>query len=131
MDQKRSAYKILMEKNLGNDQFEERNISGNNTQMDRMEAGDEDGWRVKLAQDRAQRRTLVLPVLGCSIILAVGRQFPLCGPGSIPIRIMWDQLWKKRKLSRFSPSTSDSPANSHSTKCSILIYHAGLMQWAH
>jgi hypothetical protein len=28
---------------------------------------------------------------------------------------------------RFSPSTSVSPANSHSTECSIFIYHEGLV----
>jgi hypothetical protein len=36
----------------------------------------------------------------------------------------------KVALGRFSPSTSVSPANSHSTDCStfIVIYHPGLVQ---
>jgi hypothetical protein len=36
---------------------------------------------------------------------------------------------KKSDTARFSPSTSVSPANSHSTDCSTLIvYHRGLMR---
>jgi hypothetical protein len=34
----------------------------------------------------------------------------------------------KLALGRFSPSTSVSLDNSHSTKCSILIYHPELVQ---
>jgi hypothetical protein len=51
---------------------------------------------------------------------------------------MWDLWWTKWHWSRFSPSTSVSPANSHSTDCStlivvviiiiIIIYHPGLVQ---
>jgi hypothetical protein len=42
---------------------------------------------------------------------------------------MWDLWWIKRHWSRVSPSTSVSPANSHSTDCSILIInHPGLVQ---
>jgi hypothetical protein len=44
---------------------------------------------------------------------------------------MWDLWWTKRHLGRFSPSTSVSPANSHSTDCSILIIsRPGLVQLA-
>jgi hypothetical protein len=42
---------------------------------------------------------------------------------------MWDFVVDKVALGWFSPSTSVSPANLHSTNCSkkiILIYHPGL-----
>jgi hypothetical protein len=47
------------------------------------------------------------------------------GPGSIPGLVKWDLWW-----GRFSPSTSVSPANLHSTNCSTitLTYHLGLVQ---
>jgi hypothetical protein len=40
---------------------------------------------------------------------------------------MWDLWWTKWHWGRFSPSTSVSPANPHSTDCSIIIiiYHPG------
>jgi hypothetical protein len=50
---------------------------------------------------------------------------------------MWDLWWTKWHWDRFSPSTSVSSANSHSTDCStfiiiiiiiIIIYHQGLVQ---
>jgi hypothetical protein len=40
------------------------------------------------------------------------------GPGSSPGRVMWDLWWL---WVRFSPSTSVSPANTHSTDCSTII----------
>jgi hypothetical protein len=40
---------------------------------------------------------------------------------------MCDLWWTKCRSGRVSPSTSVSPTNSHSTKCSILIYHPGLL----
>jgi hypothetical protein len=45
---------------------------------------------------------------------------------------MWDLWWTKWHWGSFSPSTSVSPANSHSTDCStfIIIYHPGLAQQA-
>jgi hypothetical protein len=45
---------------------------------------------------------------------------------------MWDLWWTKWHWGRFSPSTSVSPANSHSSDCSTLtiIYHLGLVQQA-
>jgi hypothetical protein len=46
------------------------------------------------------------------------------GPGSIPGQVMWDLCPTKFRWGRFSPSTSVSPANSHSTKCSIIINHS-------
>jgi hypothetical protein len=49
-------------------------------------------------------------------------------PGSIRGQVMWDVWWKKWQWSRFSASTSVSPTNSHSTNCSMLIYHLGLVQ---
>jgi hypothetical protein len=43
------------------------------------------------------------------------------GPGSSPGLIKWDLWWTKCRWGRFSPSTSVSPADLHSTKFSILI----------
>jgi hypothetical protein len=41
---------------------------------------------------------------------------------------MWDLWWTKWYWGRFPPSTSVSPANSHSTDCSkLVIYHPGLV----
>jgi hypothetical protein len=43
-------------------------------------------------------------------------------------QVMWD-LWLTNGIGRFSPSTSVSPANLHSTDCStFIIYHPGLVQ---
>jgi hypothetical protein len=50
------------------------------------------------------------------------------GPCSLTGLVKWDLWWTKWRWGRFSPSTSVSPANLHSTNCStiILIYHLGL-----
>jgi hypothetical protein len=49
--------------------------------------------------------------------------------GSSPGQFMWDLLCTKWNWSRFSPNTSVSPANSHSTDCSTFImFHPGLVQ---
>jgi hypothetical protein len=55
---------------------------------------------------------------------------PLYGPGSNPGLFMGDLWWTKSRWGSFSPSTSVSPANSHSTDCSTItvIYHLGLVQ---
>jgi hypothetical protein len=36
-------------------------------------------------------------------------------PGSIPDHVIWALLWTRRHWGVFSPNTSVSPANSHST----------------
>jgi hypothetical protein len=43
---------------------------------------------------------------------------------------MWDLWWTKWRWGRFSPSTSVSPANLHSTNFSTITitYHLGLLQ---
>jgi hypothetical protein len=53
-----------------------------------------------------------------------------CGPGSNPCLLMWDLWWTKWRWSRFSPSTSVSPANFHSTSFSTITItdHLGLVQ---
>jgi hypothetical protein len=45
---------------------------------------------------------------------------------------MWDMWWKKWRWAKFSPSTSVSPANHHSTNFSTttITYHPGLVQQA-
>jgi hypothetical protein len=50
------------------------------------------------------------------------------GPGSRTGLVKWDLWWTKWRWGRFSPSTSVSPANLHSTNYSTitLIYHMGL-----
>jgi hypothetical protein len=51
------------------------------------------------------------------------------GPGLSPDQVMWDLWWTKWHWDTVSPTTSVSPANSHSTDCSTLItYHPGLVQ---
>jgi hypothetical protein len=52
------------------------------------------------------------------------------GPGSIPGLVKWDLWWTKWRWGGFSPSTSVSLANLHSTNCSTitLTYHLGLVQ---
>jgi hypothetical protein len=59
------------------------------------------------------------------------RGFPPRSPGSSPGQVIWDLWWTKRHWSRFSPSTSVSPAK-HSTDCTtlIIIHHPGLVQYA-
>jgi hypothetical protein len=39
---------------------------------------------------------------------------------SIPGLVKWDLWWTKLRWDRFSPSTSVSPANLHSTNCSTI-----------
>jgi hypothetical protein len=50
------------------------------------------------------------------------------GPGSSPGQVMCGLLLTKWHWGKFSPSTSVSPANSHSIDCSTLTYHPGLVQ---
>jgi hypothetical protein len=45
------------------------------------------------------------------------------GPGSNPGRVICHLWWAEWHWSRFSPSTSVSPSNSHSVVCSTLIEH--------
>jgi hypothetical protein len=47
------------------------------------------------------------------------------GPGSQPGLVKWDLLWTKWRWGRFSPSTSVTPANLHSTKFSVLSPRRG------
>jgi hypothetical protein len=77
---------------------------------------------------------VVIVNLGRAIAQAVSRWLPTAaarvhraGPGSVPGQVMRDLWWTKRHKGRFSPSTSVSPANPHSTDCSmlIIIYHSG------
>jgi hypothetical protein len=51
--------------------------------------------------------------------------FPPRRPGFASGQSMWVLWWTKRHWGRFSPSTSVSPANHHSTKFSILIITRG------
>lgn len=55
------------------------------------------------------------------------------GPGSRTGQIMWDLLWAEWQWGRFSVSTSFSPANSYSTRCSTvtIICHLGLIKLDH
>jgi hypothetical protein len=44
-------------------------------------------------------------------------------PGSNPDQVMWDLKWTTWHWGEFCPSTSVSPANSHSTNCSTFTNH--------
>jgi hypothetical protein len=66
---------------------------------------------------------------GCAIVLVVSRRLPITAV-RVPPQVMWDLWWTKWHWDRLLLSTSVSLANSHSTKCSILIYHPVLVQYA-
>jgi hypothetical protein len=57
---------------------------------------------------------MLTTLVGSAIAQAASRRFP-GDPGSSPGQVMWDLWWTKWHSGRFSPSTSVSPANSHST----------------
>jgi hypothetical protein len=72
-------------------------------------------------------------VLFCVLCVIVVPQPPGKNPFEVRINnnkiIMLDLWWTKWHWGRFSPSTSVSSANSHSTDCStLIIYHPGLVQ---
>jgi hypothetical protein len=69
-------------------------------------------------------------LIGRAIAQAVSRWLPTAAArGSSPGLVMWDLWWTKWRCDRFSPSTSVSPANLHSTNCStIIIYYLGFVQ---
>jgi hypothetical protein len=70
----------------------------------------------------------VTPNTGRAIAQAVSRWLPTAA-ARVRSQIMWDLWWTKWHWGRFSPSTLVSPANPHSTDCSIIIvYHPGLVQ---
>jgi hypothetical protein len=64
-----------------------------------------------------------------AIAQAVSRWLPTAAARVWSCGILW---WTKWRWGGFSPSTSVSPANLHSTNCSTitLIYHLGLVYWA-
>jgi hypothetical protein len=65
---------------------------------------------------------------GRAIAQEVSRWLPTAA-ARVRSQVRWDLWWKKWYWGRFSPSTSVSPANSHSTNCSIIIiYDPGLVQ---
>jgi hypothetical protein len=60
---------------------------------------------------------------GSAIAQAVSRRVPT-SEARVRAQVMWDLWWAD-----FSPSTSVSPANSHSIDYStVIIYHPGLVQ---
>jgi hypothetical protein len=72
-----------------------------------------------------------LILLNRAMSQAVSRWLPTAAArGSSPSLVMWDLWWTKWRWGRFSPSTSVSPDNLHSTNCStmILIYHLVFVQ---
>jgi hypothetical protein len=74
---------------------------------------------------------LLVRLIVQAIAQAVSHWLPtVAARGSNPGLVMWDLWWTKWHWGRFSPSTSVSPANLHSTNCSTitLIYHLGLVQ---
>jgi hypothetical protein len=78
-----------------------------------------------------ERLSLGNQLVGRTIAQAVSRWLPTAAArSSRPGLVMWDLWWTKWRWGRFSPSTSLSLANLHSTNCStiILIYHLGFVQ---
>jgi hypothetical protein len=73
-------------------------------------------------------RGLKTPMESCLDGRAVAQRlvagFPPRGPGSHP-GSMWGLWWTKQYWSRFSPRTSVSPANHHSSNFSIIIITRG------
>jgi hypothetical protein len=71
----------------------------------------------------------ILIAMGRAIAQAVNRRLPTAA-ARVRAQVMSDLRWRKWRCGRFSPSTSVSPANSHSTNCAafIIIYHLGLVQ---
>jgi hypothetical protein len=68
-----------------------------------------------------------LLLLGRAIAQAVSRWLPTAAVrGSSLGLVMWDLWWAKWRWGRFSPSTSVSPANFHSTNCSKNHPHLSL-----
>jgi hypothetical protein len=65
-----------------------------------------------------------------AIAKAVSRRL-LTTAARVRAQVMWNFWWTKWYWVRFSPRTSVSPVNSHSTDCStlVIIYHPGLVQW--
>jgi hypothetical protein len=62
---------------------------------------------------------------GRAVAQAVSRWLPTAA-ARVRIRAgMWCLWWTKRHWGRFSPSTSVSPANHHSTNSSIIIFTRG------
>jgi hypothetical protein len=69
--------------------------------------------------------------LGRVIAEVLNRRFTTATARVRPhVKVMWDLWWTMWHWGRFSPSTSVSPVNSHSTDCTthIIIYHPGLVQ---
>jgi hypothetical protein len=63
---------------------------------------------------------------GRAVDQAVSRRLPTAA-ARVPSQVMWDLWWTKWYWGRFSPSASVSPANHHSAKYSMLIYHPRLV----
>jgi hypothetical protein len=67
--------------------------------------------------------SLLQVAVGRALDQAVSRR------GSSPDQVMWDLWFTKWHWVIFSPSTSVSPVNSHSTDCStFIVYHPGRVQ---
>jgi hypothetical protein len=73
----------------------------------------------------------LLNIQGRAIAQAVSRWLPIAAARFRSRGLVkWDLWWTKWRWGRFSPSTSVSPANLHSTNCYTitLTYHLGLVQ---
>jgi hypothetical protein len=80
-------------------------------------------WVVS-GQKRGRKQSDLLEVtmpFGRDVAQAVGRWLPTAAARVCVRASMWCLLWTKRHLDRFSPSTSVSPVNHHSTNFSIII----------
>jgi hypothetical protein len=84
-------------------------------------------WNVKAFRDWIKLGNFDLDLTAQRTVLPNLRRL-VAGPSFV----MWDLWWTKWRWARFSPRTSLSPANLHSTNCSTIpmIYHLGLVQQA-
>jgi hypothetical protein len=76
-----------------------------------------------------QLKYVILPPAMCGTAVPQFMLLVASFPPQWPGQVMWVLWWTKWRWGRFSPSTSASPANSHSTDLStLIIYGPGLVQ---
>jgi hypothetical protein len=69
----------------------------------------------------SKHRSAIAQAVSCRLPTAATR---------VRAQVTWDLWWTKWHWGRFSPSTSVSPANFHSTDCSTFIIIRGWYSWS-
>jgi hypothetical protein len=80
-------------------------------------------WTVRLVWRSLQHFMRSCKDSIAALAQAVTSRFPIAGSRFRPSQVMWDLWWAKWHWGRFSPSTSVSTGNPHTTKCSTFINH--------